>query len=218
MPFSLSKMSYLRPIHSPPITTMKAHHVIILFCAISLFACQQPESPQQEEAQPTRVYHEPKQVDPSDYLIAISTDSLREMGSPCGYVNLRGDTIIPIGKYPICWTDTIKNMGVVYEKTDSSAGYIAIDPELNVLYEVYYYDNGPDWLEDGLFRIMRNGKIGYADEDGFIKIKPQFACANQFDEGRAKVALHCELIPEGEHTRQESDEWFFIDKNGERIE
>ncbi len=191
--------------------------LLLLTCLLILCNCQQQEQHDQKEAPPTREYAEPQPVNEADYLTRISIDSMYELGSPCGYVNLAGDTIIPIGKYLVCWDDTIKNFGIVYGESDS-VGLIAIDPAGHLLYEVYRYDNGPDWVEDGLFRIIRNGKIGYADEDGMIKIKPQFACADQFSDGRARVALHCDLIPDGEHTLQKSEEWFYIDKAGEKVE
>ena len=36
---------------------------------------------------------------------------------------------------------------------------IGIDQNATKLFEVFKYDNGPDYLESGLFRIVRNGKI-----------------------------------------------------------
>ena len=73
------------------------------------------------------------------------------------------------------------------------------------------FDNGPDYLEDGLFRIIQNGKIGYADKNGVIVIEPKFECADQFENGIARVALDCTLVKDEsdpEHSRMESDSWF----------
>lgn len=152
------------------------------------------------------------------HLTRIPQGDAYEFGDACGYVNPAGDTIVPVGKYMLCLTDTIRTFGIVAPNTPDFSAYHGIDKQGRLLYEIPNYDNGPDWLADGLFRVIRNGKIGYADEEGYIKIDPQFECANPFDEGRAKVALDCELIPDGEYTRMESEEWFYIDRSGKKVE
>ena len=77
-----------------------------------------------------------------------------------GYQNLQGEMVIPFGKYVICFTDTIENYGVVLK---SGGGFIAIDNQDNELYKIFPFDNGPDYTSEGLFRIVQNNKIGYAD-------------------------------------------------------
>lgn len=148
------------------------------------------------------------------YLIKVYNGEYDEIGVECGYVNTDGDTVIPIGKYFYCYTDTLKDFAIVMDKNEKC---IAIDKNENVLYEVYWYDNGPDYLSDGLFRIIKNGEIGYADKTGEIIINPQYECAAPFKNGVAKVALKCTLQKDGEHTRMESDEWFYINKKGKKI-
>ena len=40
---------------------------------------------------------------------------------------------------------------------------------------VFKYDNGPDYIQEGLFRIMNeDGLVGFADSLGNVVIKPQF--------------------------------------------
>lgn len=186
---------------------------LLLLSALFLFGCQSPTQP----TEPEQTYVDLTPSTDTSYLIRISEGESYEPGTPCGYVNQQGDTVIPLGKYRICWTDTIRTFGIVTDDRQGDPKLLAIDRKEQILYEVYFYDNGPDWPEDGLFRILRNGKIGYADEDGFIRIPPQFACAFPFSNGVAKVSLHCELIPDGEHTRMESDRWFFIDTEGKVV-
>lgn len=97
---------------------------------------------------------------------------------------------------------------------------VAIDRNENILFEAYMFDNGPDYLEDDLFRIVRNGKIGYADKNGIIVIEPQFQCAGQFENGIARVSLPFRKVKEqqnSEHTGMESYTWFYIDKKGNKI-
>jgi hypothetical protein len=188
---------------------MKPHLLIALFL-LTLAACQHSSTIASEEG---KSYHEPQPFSGQAYLVRIFDGAEYESGVPCGYINPQGDTVVAVGKYGLCWTDTIRTFGIVFDQE-----FIAIDAYGRLLYEVYPYDNGPDWPEEGLFRILRNGKIGYADEEGFIRIEPRFACAEQFSGGRARVALDCELIPDGEYTRMESEEWFFIDREGEVVE
>lgn len=138
-----------------------------------------------------------------------------EEGS-CGYVNSENDTIIPIGKYLVCYTDTLINFAIVLTK---NYDLIGIDAKENVLYSVFFYDNGPDYISEGLFRIEKDGLIGYANELGEIIIQPQFSCASPFENGLAQVSFNCEKKYEdgGEHWWWESKEWFYINKEGERV-
>ena len=132
-----------------------------------------------------------------------------------GYKNLHGDTVIQLGKYNICFTDTFKTYAIVLK---SHSGFVAIDRQQKVLYKVFPFDNGPDYTSDGLFRILKDNKIGYADSTtGKIIIKPQYDCAFPFDNGIAKVSLNCKTQSDGEHSSWISKDWFYIDKKGRKI-
>lgn len=146
-----------------------------------------------------------------DILIAF-VDTVKD---EYGYKDLKGDIIIPLGKYSFCFTDTFKTYAIV---AIPHKGFVAIDRQENILYNVFPFDNGPDYLSDGLFRILINDKIGYADSaTGQIIIKPQFACAWQFENGIAKVSKDCKTQSDGEHSTWLSKSWFYIDRTGKRI-
>jgi hypothetical protein len=132
-----------------------------------------------------------------------------------GYINENGDTTILPGKYLQCYYDTFDVFGIVYDQTK---GMIAINKDEEVLFNVFAFDNGPDYVSDGLFRIVVEGKIGYADIKGRIVIEPSFKCAYPFQEGKAKVAFDCIVDPNGEHENWLSDDWFVIDRNGNEIQ
>lgn len=151
-----------------------------------------------------------------NYLIKYYTEGVDEVGVPSGYLNSRGDTIIPIGKYYYCYTDTIHSFGMVIE--NKTAKILGIDQNGTELFEVFRYDNGPDYLESGLFRIVRNGKIGYANQNGKIIIEPRFECAYPFNGDFAKVSDTCITLKDGEHSISESQNWYQITKNGIRAE
>lgn len=150
------------------------------------------------------------------YLIKFYEGELDEIGVPSGYLNSDGDTIVPIGKYYYCYTDTIYDFGMVME--NETGKIIGIDQNATKLFEVFIYDNGPDYVESGFFRIIRNGKIGYANQHGEIIIKPRFTCAYPFDGDFAKVSDNCETEHDGENSIWKSDSWYLITKDGKRID
>jgi len=134
-----------------------------------------------------------------------------------GYENSKGSVVIPFGKYLMCFTDTFKNYAIV-EKP--KLGFVVIDRKEKVLYSVFPFDNGPDYVKEGYFRIVKDGKIGFAASDFSVKIKPQFGCAFPFENGKAKVCYDCKTEPSTnmqEHHYWISKNWFYIDKEGKRI-
>jgi hypothetical protein len=150
-----------------------------------------------------------------DYLIKFYAAEVDEMGAPFGYLNARGDTIILPGTYDYGYMDTIRNFGMVIEK--GTGRILGIDRHGSVLYEVFKYDNGPDPVESGLFSILENGKIGYADETGKVVIPARFDCAYPFEGSFARVADDCDEINDGEHRIWESDHWYQITDDGKRV-
>ncbi|MEZ5013973.1 MAG: WG repeat-containing protein [Chitinophagales bacterium] len=138
------------------------------------------------------------------------------VNNQCGYKNVKGDIIIPLGKYSICCTDTFKTFAIVAIPHN---GFVVIDRQESVLYNVFPFDNGPDYSSDGLFRMLIDGKIGYADSaTGKIIITPQFDCAEKFENGIAKVSTNCETRSDGEHSVWISDSWFYIDRTGMSVD
>lgn len=82
---------------------------------------------------------------------------------------------------------------------------------------VVHFDNGPDWFVEGLVRSRQNGKVGYWDDSFHNRIAAQFDYAWQFNEGKALVCIACKPQREGEHTALGGGEWYYIDKNGQRV-
>ena len=93
--------------------------------------------------------------------------------------------------------------------------WVIIDSNKEMRYEVFFYDNGPDFPSEGLIRVVKNGKIGYANAKTFaIVIEPQFDCAFPFENGKAKVSNNCKTVKEGEHSFWTSETWQYVDKKG----
>ena len=58
----------------------------------------------------------------------------------------------------------------------------------NKCYTVYQIDNGEDYIQDGMRRIVdRRGRIGYIDEKGAIIIKPQFVFLLRMEERKLQI-------------------------------
>lgn len=121
-------------------------------------------------------------------LTAHTTEPYLEVGVPVCYLNERGDTIVPYGKYRYCQTDTIKKIGFAYENKPKDARIICINDAGKELFYVFKYDNGPDYIQEGLFRIMNeDGLVGFADSLGNVIIEPQFKFAYPFKGGKTKA-------------------------------
>src|ERR1700741_5435897 len=82
-----------------------------------------------------------KKNEKTDYLLMI-TDTVNDR---YGYINRQGDTIIAPGKYAYCFTDTFRIYAIILQNN----GFYAIDRNENRLYQVFAFDNGPDYVEDG---------------------------------------------------------------------
>ena len=109
--------------------------------------------------------------------------------------------------------DTLSEYSMVNED-----GFFLIDRSGTKIYEIYPFDNGPDYVSEGLQRIIKDGKIGYGDPIlGKVIIQPIYSCAYPFENGRAKVSIDCTTIIDGEHSIWDSKEWMYIDKNGKNV-
>src|SRR5690606_5505820 len=74
------------------------------------------------------------------------------------------------------------------------------------LFRVLPYDNGPDYIENGLFRILNEDDlIGFANMDGEIVIPPQYPYVAPFYDSIAPFCVGCktwrENITNNETTR-----------------
>ena len=148
-------------------------------------------------------------------LIAHTAEKHLEAGVPVCYLNERGDTIVPYGKYRFCQTDTIRRIGFVYENKVFRPRIVCLDTDGKELFYVFPCDNGPDYVQEGVFRITdEEGRIGFADTLGTVLIRPQYKFATPFRNGKAKVTFSGSWKQEGEHRYWDSSEWFYIDKTG----
>lgn len=196
-------------------TLSKLKYLSILGLLLSVCSCQNNEAQQPEENK--QVYFEIDYKNTSDTLFRVPRSQYYDNQKFC-YLNQKGDTVIPYGKFHMSFSDTITRYGVAIEKTGETYDMIGINKKGQRLYEIHWFDNGQDLMSDNTFRIIRNGKIGYADKSGKIIIKPQYACAYPFENGSAKVTYDCNTFPQDPTPKApESDTWFYINKKGEKL-
>lgn len=86
----------------------------------------------------------------------------------------------------------------------------------------YQFDNDDDEVRCGRYRIIDNeGKIGYANPQGYIVIEPKYAFGFPFENGKAKVTNTGQMKEvegsNGEYHYWDSDDWYYIDQTGNRL-
>lgn len=81
-------------------------------------------------------------------------------------------------------------------------------------FEMFIFDNGPDYFEDGLARFIEKGKMGFFDETGKKVIPASFDFVYPFESGYAIACNACRKVYSGEHWRMTGGVWLVIDKKG----
>jgi hypothetical protein len=78
-------------------------------------------------------------------------------------------------------------------------------------------DNWADSFHDGLVRVVRNDRYGFANRRGQIVISAKYDGAMNFEKGKAKVCNHCEskcVDHDCEYLVFSGGEWFQINTKG----
>ena len=123
-----------------------------------------------------------------DKLYIYYYPNFEDVDATLGYVDSSGKVVIPTGKYPYIFTAEFDKIAFVLLK--DRKGVYAIDRNEKILFQVCSYEIGPDIVSNGLFRIIENGKIGFANMNGEIVIKPRFQFVYPFQENG--FAIFCE--------------------------
>ena len=153
---------------------------------------------------------------PDDIKAALAlTCAARKAGSGC--VDASGAEVIPfVHEEPI----EFKASGLALVKPEG-AGWSFVDAKNQVVLEPFYFDNGPDELHDGLARVVKDGKVGFVDEQWRLVIPPRFDAAFGFDGGAARVCTGCdpriwsEEAPAEAYTKRGREFW--IDRTGKDV-
>jgi hypothetical protein len=130
-----------------------------------------------------------------------------------GYKDTDGEVAIeprfvfaePFSQYGLALVADPKDMAWVY-----------IDHKGRRIIKPYYIENANDCdhFSDGFSRYGVNGKIGFFDERGKIRIRARFEFASPFVNGYAAVARNVRFEKKGELIFVCSKQWGFIYKTG----
>ena len=149
-----------------------------------------------------------------DKLYIYYYPNFEDVDATLGYVDSSGKVIIPAGKYPYLFTDVFDKIAFVLLK--DKKGVYAIDRSEKVLFQVCSFELGPDIISNGLFRIIENGKIGFANMNGKIVIKPNWGFIFPFQENG--LAIFCEkgnwIWIDKEHRKFSGGKWGAMDTKG----
>ncbi|MCL2143937.1 MAG: WG repeat-containing protein [Endomicrobia bacterium] len=152
--------------------------------------------------------------DDGDYLIPFA--EMRGDTQYFGYETCDRNEIIK-AKYRIAYTDKMHKMAIVMR---DDGQWIGIDRNDNVILYPFIYDNGPDYVFEGLFRFVDNDKIGFANLDGDKIIPAEFDFVEPFQDGLAEYAYggHSEYDHLNEHWAWTgAAETGYINKYGQRF-
>jgi len=147
----------------------------------------------------------------NDYLFKYEDDNCLCFG----YKNIKGEIVIP-AKYSLA-EDTFCTTAFVCEND----GWKLIDRKGNILLVPFIYDIGPDYIVEGVFRFVENGKMGFATHEGKISIPAQFDFVTPFENGFAEYYIggHRKYSPDGEYwSWVESNETGYINHTGTRFD
>jgi WG containing repeat len=131
-----------------------------------------------------------------------------------GYKNYEGKIIIP-AQFDIA-SDTLNTIAFVAK----NGTWLGISQKNEIVLVPYIYDNGPDYVEEGLMRYVENNKIGFANSAGKKIIPAQFDFVTPFKKGKANYTQGGKKVYEagGEYwTWQGGYETGFVNKKGKRF-
>jgi hypothetical protein len=141
-----------------------------------------------------------------------------------GYKNTKGKIIIP-AKYTLLNGDemTTPDCQYVYVLESGKSKKPVLNTESckvfnkqgKLLYNAYWFDNGPDYFQEGLRRYVEKGKVGFVDYFGNKVIKAEWDDASPFYNGISRVGQICNIgKADEEHTFISCKEYFLINRDG----
>jgi hypothetical protein len=103
------------------------------------------------------------------------------------------------------------------QKEKNAWGYV-YDKKGNFLYRPFFYDNGADYLSEGVRRFVKNGKVGFVDRNGAVIIKPEHDFVSPFNYGYAAFCDGCDWEKtEDEHKSIVGGIWGVMNFKGEVV-
>lgn len=131
----------------------------------------------------------------------------------CGYATEDGTITISTGKYDFCYSNEFNTIAFVKLKSK----VWAINKQETLLFEIYCEKQQPDSPVDGIFRIVKNNKIGYANLEGEIIVPPKYDAGTAFINGMAFINVGCITNTEKNETFWKGGKWGAINLKGDVV-
>lgn len=104
------------------------------------------------------------------------------------------------------------------EKPEKNAWGYVYDKNGKFLYQPFLYDNGADYFSEGLRRLVKNGKVGFADRNGKIVIEAEHDFASPFNYGYAAFCDGCDWEKTNdEHRSIVGGKWGVMNGKGQTV-
>jgi hypothetical protein len=150
----------------------------------------------------------------------LSKDSL------IGVKNRQGKIIIPARHRPFFDVDPKEEIrgDLIYlwpvnaDSTEPSGFGVAYNRKGKLLFAPFSFDNGPDYVSEGLMRYVKNGKMGFVNRIGEVVIPAQYDYVDGFRYGVASYCKGCKREYEGEHYHMKGGQWGYINYKGEELQ
>lgn len=105
------------------------------------------------------------------------------------------------------------------EKPEKNAWGYVYDRNGKFLYQPFLYDNGADYFSEGLRRLVKNGKVGFADRNGNTVIVAKHDFAFPFNYGYAAFCDGCDWEKTNdEHRSVVGGKWGVMNVKGETVQ
>ncbi|MEJ5049487.1 WG repeat-containing protein [Chryseobacterium culicis] len=105
------------------------------------------------------------------------------------------------------------------EKPEKNEWGYVYDKNGKFLYKAFLYDNGADYFSEGLRRLVKNGKVGFADRNGKIVIEAEHDFASPFNYGYAAFCDGCDWEKTNdEHRSIVGGKWGVMNGKGQTVQ
>ena len=132
----------------------------------------------------------------NDYLLQYAVK--QDVGELYGYKYKNGKVAIK-AQYNSVYTDTLYKMAIVLKNWK----WVGVNRRGAIILVPFIYDNGPDYVQEGLFRFVEREKIGFANLDGKKVIAAQFSFVTPFTNSIAEYYIGGERIYKNGKTRSQ---------------
>jgi hypothetical protein len=120
----------------------------------------------------------------------------------------------------IPFSENVSNIVYATTKKDDSLKsftYILNTESNNIVGEMYVFDNGGDYFNNGVARFRKNDKVGLINKFGEVVLKPIYDEVWAINNGYARVGNNCKKTVEDEHATTTCKKYGLIDSLGNEV-